>query len=160
MERAETVREGFREQARWCERLGSRFTARLCAVLAETLDPATRLGARLLAWPGDPMTDALALRLCGGLHALVRAGDAPSLASLYPPTPLPSEDALRAEDRVGVERLGQHRAEPGGERRAEPLAPARLLAKALANRLGALHSGSQRRAQPGRGGDDTVGDRL
>ena len=96
MERAETVREGFREQARWCERLGSPFTARLCAVLAETLDPDTRLGARLLAWLGDPMTDALALRLCGGLHALVRADDAPSLASLYPPAPLPSEEALRA----------------------------------------------------------------
>ena len=96
MERAETVREGFREQARWCERLGSPFTARLCAVLAETLDPDTALGARLLAWPGDPMADALALRLCGGLHALVRAGDVPGLASLYPPAALPSEEALRA----------------------------------------------------------------
>jgi hypothetical protein len=96
MERAETVREGFREQARWGERLGSPFTARLCAVLAETLDPDTALGARLLAWPGDPMTDALALRLCGGLHALVRAGRVPELASLYPPAALPSEEALRA----------------------------------------------------------------
>jgi len=96
MERAETVREGFREQARWCERLGSPFTARLCTVLAETLDPDTALGTRLLAWPGDPMADALALRLCGGLHALVRAGRVPSLASLYPPARLPSEEALRA----------------------------------------------------------------
>src|SRR5688572_29628320 len=96
MERAETVREGFREQARWCERLGSPFTARLCAVLAETLDPETAIGARVLAWPGDPMGDALALRLCGGLHALVRARQAARLGALYPPAPAPRDEALRA----------------------------------------------------------------
>ena len=92
----EAVREGFREQARWCERLGSPFTARLCSVLADELDPATALGARVLAWPGETMRDALALRLCGGLHALVRAGKAPELAALYPPAPVPSDDALAA----------------------------------------------------------------
>jgi hypothetical protein len=42
------------------------------------------------------MRDALALRLCGGLHALVRAGQAPGLADLYPPAPLPSDEALAA----------------------------------------------------------------
>ncbi len=93
---AETVREGFREQARWCERLGSPFTARLCAVLAETLDPANQIGARVLAWPGDPMGDALALRLCGGLLALVRARQAARLGAIYPPAPPPSDEALRA----------------------------------------------------------------
>src|SRR5829696_5861229 len=96
MERAGTVREGFREQARWCDRLGSPFTSRLCALLADTLDPETTIGARVLAWPGEPMRDALALRLCGGLHALVRAGQVPRLASLYPPAPPPGEDELRA----------------------------------------------------------------
>ena len=93
---AEAVREGFREQARWCERLGSPFTARLCAVLAERLDPDTALGARVLEWPGETMRDALALRLCGALHALVRAGKAPELAALYPPAPMPSDEALAA----------------------------------------------------------------
>lgn len=88
------VREAFREQARWCERLGSPFTARLCTVLADTLDPASAIGARVLGWTGNPMSDALALRLCGGLHALVRDGDAPVLAPLYPPAPLPDEAML------------------------------------------------------------------
>ncbi|HEV2865213.1 MAG TPA: DUF2332 family protein [Allosphingosinicella sp.] len=96
MARGEAVREAFREQARWCERLGSPFTARLCAALAETLDPGTPLGARVLDWPGEPMRDALALRLCGGLHALGRAGQAPDLAPLYPPGPPPSDEALLA----------------------------------------------------------------
>jgi hypothetical protein len=89
------VREGFREQGRWCERLGSPFTARICAALAEALDPGTTIGRRVLDWPGETMRDALALRLCGGLHALVRRGEAPELASLYPPAPLPSAETLR-----------------------------------------------------------------
>ena len=94
MSRDAAVREGFREQARWCERLGSPFTARLCTILAEILDPQTAIGARVLDWPGETMRDALALRLCGGLHALVRGGDAPALAALYPPAPLAEPQAL------------------------------------------------------------------
>jgi len=89
MARSDEIREGFREQARWCERLGSPFTARLCAALAEVLDEGSAIGARVLGWAGDPMRDALALRLCGALHALVRDGDAPEFTRLYPPRPLP-----------------------------------------------------------------------
>ena len=95
MERDAAVREAFREQARWCERLGSPFTAGLCSALAECLDPGTAVGARILGWNGDPMRDALALRLCGALHALVRSGDAPFLAALYPPAPPPQPEHLR-----------------------------------------------------------------
>ena len=108
MGRAEAIREGFREQARWCERLGSPFTARLCSVLAETLDPGSAIGARVLQWPGDPMRDALALRLCGGLHGLVRNNEAPALAPLYPPAPLPPREALaRALPLTLVERAAE-----------------------------------------------------
>ena len=96
MTRAPAVREAFEAQARWCERLGSPFTARLCAVLARVLDTGTEVGARVLGWPGSPEADALALRLCGGLHALVRQGEAPGLARLYPPAPIPSEAELAA----------------------------------------------------------------
>ena len=92
--RAKVVRDAFREQARWCERLESPFTARLCAVLAEILDAHSEPGARILGWNGDPRRDALALRLCGGLNALARSGQAPELAALYPPAPLPDENAL------------------------------------------------------------------
>ena len=92
----EAVRASFAEQASWCERLDSPFTARLCAVLGRTLDRGTETGRRVLDWAGDPApsADALALRLCGGLHALVRSGAAAELAALYPPNPLPDEAAL------------------------------------------------------------------
>jgi hypothetical protein len=96
--REAAVRAGFAEQAGWCERLGSPFTARLCRVLGTILDRSTATGRRALDWRGDPSSsaDALALRLCGALHALVREGEAPALAALYPPHPLPDEAALAA----------------------------------------------------------------
>lgn len=94
----DAVRAAFAEQSGWCEKLGSPFTARLCAVLGATLDRSTETGRRALAWSGDPSSsaDALPLRLCGGLHALVRSGSVPELAALYPPHPLPDERRLAA----------------------------------------------------------------
>jgi hypothetical protein len=94
----EEVRASFAEQAFWCGRLGSLFTAGLCETLGKRLDRASAVGRRALAWPGDPraLADALALRLCAGLHFLVREGKAPGLAALYPPAPLPGKAALWA----------------------------------------------------------------
>ena len=79
------VGESFRGQAVACRRMGSPFTARLCLVLVEGLNPATPVGRRVAEWPGDPVADALPLRLCGGLHALARGGEAPYLTAVYPP---------------------------------------------------------------------------
>jgi hypothetical protein len=92
------VRASFAEQAFWCERLGSPFTARLCETLGGRLDRSSAVGRRALDWPGDPraLADALALRLCAGLHFMVRDGHAPDLAALYPPAALPDEGALWA----------------------------------------------------------------
>jgi len=92
------VRAAFAEQARWCDRLGSPFTARLCALLGERLTRESEIGRRVLDWSGDPAPggDALPLRLCGGLHFLVRTGRAPDLAPLYPPNRTPDEEALWA----------------------------------------------------------------
>jgi hypothetical protein len=79
------VRESFIDQAGWCARLGSPFTALLCSTLAERLDASTPIGSRILAWPGDPtaQADALALRVCGALHGLARSNHEPELAALY-----------------------------------------------------------------------------
>ncbi len=90
------VRASFAEQAYWCERLGSPFTATLCRLLGERLDHHGAIGRNVLDWPGDPLptADALALRLCAGLHWLARSGQAPALARFYPPAPLPPDDAL------------------------------------------------------------------
>lgn len=79
------LRDHFAAQAAACERLGSPFTAWLCRHFAARLDAASEPGRRVLAWPRDPGADALALRLCGALHALVLAGADAELAAVYPP---------------------------------------------------------------------------
>lgn len=85
----------FRRQAQACDALGSPFTGRLCRLLADLLDDATATGRRVLAWEGDPRADALALRLCGGLHRLVIEGRDPPLAAAYPPNEA-NDNALSA----------------------------------------------------------------
>jgi hypothetical protein len=90
----ESVRAAFARQAEGAAKLDSPFMARLCAMLGERLDRSTEVGRRVLDWPGsaDVFSDALPLRLAGGLHALVRRGDAPGLADCYPPNPLPGDE--------------------------------------------------------------------
>lgn len=92
------IRASFAEQAGFCTRLGAPFTALLCETLGKRLDRSSEAGRRVLDWAGDPgcFADALALRLCGGLHFLARSGFAPDLACLYPPAPMPDEAALWA----------------------------------------------------------------
>lgn len=79
----------FADQALSCEALGSPFMGQLMRCLPELLHHAPRLSALYAAWPGDPSSRAasLPLRLAGGLHALVRAGQASALARAYPPDP-------------------------------------------------------------------------
>lgn len=93
------ARAAFARQAEWARKLDSPFMETLCRLLGERLDRQTAIGRRVLDWPGraDTLSDALPLRLTGGLHALVRRGGAPGLAACYPPNKLPDEDALWAE---------------------------------------------------------------
>jgi hypothetical protein len=99
------ARDNFRQQAEWCERLGSPFTALVCRALSEYLTEESAFGRRLLNWPGRPDADALALRACGALNFLAREGHR-ALAPLYPPNGLPAEadfwrgaqSAIAAED--------------------------------------------------------------
>ena len=76
------VREHFRNQALACDRLGSRYNARLLALAADRLDEAAEPDRRILDWPGDPAADALALRWTGALHALVLEGRSPSMVDI------------------------------------------------------------------------------
>ncbi|HVJ51484.1 MAG TPA: DUF2332 family protein [Aliidongia sp.] len=102
---SERVRLCFEQQAQWCTQLGSPFTALLCGMLAQHLDRSSAVSRRVLDWPAErnPMIDALALRLTGGLHALVRQGRLPGLAALYPPHPLPDGDELWAATAAALE---------------------------------------------------------
>lgn len=92
------ARAAFARQAEGATKLDSPFMEKLCGLLGERLDRSTETGRRVLDWPGkaDVFSDALPLRLTGGLHALVRGGAAPGLADCYPPNPLPDEEALWA----------------------------------------------------------------
>jgi hypothetical protein len=92
------VRAAFARQAEGAGKLDSPFMEKLCRLLGERLDRSTETGRRVLDWSGnaDVFSDALPLRLAGGLHALVRGGDAPGLAGCYPPAALPGDDALWA----------------------------------------------------------------
>ena len=81
----QAVLNAFAKQIGWCEGLGSPFTARLLTVLADDI-AAGGINAELVrAWPGDPIADALALRMAGALHALVLTEAAPALVACYPP---------------------------------------------------------------------------
>jgi hypothetical protein len=95
------VGAALEQQARFCAALGAPFTAALCRVLASAVPPASLTGQRLAAWPGEPMTDALPMRLTGALHWLVRGGRAPGLAALYPPVAMP-DDAMIAAALAGL----------------------------------------------------------
>lgn len=96
-DRASIVRQSFLEQADLCENFGSSFTARLIRALEGVLDQETETGRAVLSWQGPPEAngDALALRLCGALHALVLRGDDADLAVIYPPNETASEDVFR-----------------------------------------------------------------
>ena len=79
------MQAAFEKQIAWCASLGSGFTARLLGHLLADLRAGGPVAALVGAWPGDPVADAVPLRLAGGLHALVLAGQVPVLAACYPP---------------------------------------------------------------------------
>lgn len=95
-DRAEGVRKAFRDQAVYCEKLGSPFTAAVCEILAERLSPRDAAGSAILSWPGDPApaADNVPLRVTGALHALARSGRSQMLFAAYPPRLPPTRQTL------------------------------------------------------------------
>lgn len=78
--------DAFHEQVRWCDRLGSPFTARLLAWLADDWLAGGPMRALLPAWTaGPPAHDLVPLRIAGAFHALALSGRHADLARLYPP---------------------------------------------------------------------------
>jgi hypothetical protein len=139
---AEVIRQSFRRQAKACEDLGSPFTARLCTMAAERLTTKTPVGATILDWPGNPdgTGDALALRLAGTLHALVRAGGDPALSAVYPPHTVEDdtlwaavEAALRRDEAFILDRL-KSAPQTNEVRRSSALLPGFLTVAALTDK--------------------------
>lgn len=77
-----TNRASFGIQADYCTAMAAPITARIARVLGTALARDSETGRRALDWPGEPVADALVLRLVGGLHALHRRG-VPALAAVF-----------------------------------------------------------------------------
>jgi hypothetical protein len=92
---SDRIRDAFALQATYCRQTGSAFTADVLEALGTILDHHTRTGARILDWPGDPMADAMTLRIAGGLHGLARSGADAELTELYAGHELAFSDVLR-----------------------------------------------------------------
>ena len=82
-------------QIGWSDRLGSPFTARVLTILAAEISAGGPAAILTDGWLGDPLADALALRMAAALHALVLMDAEPDLAACYPPNPLVGMEPLR-----------------------------------------------------------------
>jgi hypothetical protein len=78
------MREHFEEAAALCEIYGSPFTARLIERMNADFSAGGPIATLVGQWTGAPRADAVALRLCGALHAAVLMGRDPALAAQYP----------------------------------------------------------------------------
>jgi hypothetical protein len=94
------IAAAFARQAEFCRSFAAPLTAAVCEAAAVALDAQSATGRAVIGWPGEAFADALMMRFTGGCNALVRAGQAPELAALYPPAALPSVAALAAALRV------------------------------------------------------------
>ena len=75
--------DAFAGQVRYCETNDAPITAAIVQALADSLDRTTHTGRRVLDWSGNPVFDALPLRVAGGIHHLWRAGSAPGLGAIF-----------------------------------------------------------------------------
>lgn len=92
-----TVRQAFLAQRDFCLKMDAPVTARVCDALAEALDRGTATGRRVLDWAGQPIDDALPLRLVGGLNALAQRGDVEAVEAFAAGTTLArTGDLLRS----------------------------------------------------------------
>ncbi len=78
------IPDHFVEQAKWCDALGSPFTAALLRLFASDFEADGPVAAICASWSTNPRKDALGLRLTGALHHAVLSGGAPELAARYP----------------------------------------------------------------------------
>lgn len=81
---ANKIVDHFVEQAKWCDALGSPFTAALLTRFAADYRAGGPVRDICFDWTTNPRKDALGLRLTGALHHAVLSATAPALAALYP----------------------------------------------------------------------------
>ena len=76
-------RAAFAVQAGYCAAMTAPVMARVCVALGQALDRESATGRRVLDWAGEPVADAVVLRLVGGMHALHRAGVDADLSRVF-----------------------------------------------------------------------------
>ena len=86
----------FSKQVGWCEILGSPFTAQVLTVIAEDIAADGTCAEIVSSWRGEPIVDALALRMAGALHALALMGSDDALVACFPPNPAAPREKLRS----------------------------------------------------------------
>lgn len=83
MSNEEQVRAAFANQITYCRSNGAPITGRMVEAIIGAIDKSTELGRRVLEWEGNPLADALPLRVAGGFHALHLAGQHKDLSAIY-----------------------------------------------------------------------------
>ncbi len=83
MSNQQKVHDAFINQIEYCRSNGAPITGRIVEAIIGALDQSTELGRRVLGWEGNPLADALPLRVAGGFHALHLAGQHEKLSAVY-----------------------------------------------------------------------------
>jgi hypothetical protein len=128
--------KAFRLQAGWCADLDSPFTSQLLLHMATDIEQGGPMAALVGEWPGDPLPDALPLRLTGALHAAVLTEKDAALAGAYPKarhdwsmdTVWPAARAFLAREAAWVAGFLQNAPQTNETRRAMGLLPGLLIA--------------------------------
>ena len=137
----------LRLQGQACSKMGSPFNGGLLALAADDLEAGGPTLALMSPWAGASLrelfSDAVALRLVGGLHDLVLSGDDPALAAAYPKSGRDADPAaawrearaamIRWRDRLAA--FMGHEPQTNEVRRSACLAPGFL---EIASRAGGL----------------------
>jgi len=80
------VIENFEFQARYAEKMGSPFYAKILGELGELISRDSSIGDIFSNWQGAPQADAVALRFVAAFHYLVITNQDSSLVSVFPPS--------------------------------------------------------------------------
>ncbi len=83
MSNQQKIQDAFTNQIEYCRSNGAPITGRMVEAIIGALDESTELGRRVLGWEGNPLADALPLRVAGGFHALHLAGQHDQLSAIY-----------------------------------------------------------------------------
>ncbi|GAB5482110.1 MAG: DUF2332 domain-containing protein [Parasphingorhabdus sp.] len=83
MSNQQKIQDAFTNQIEYCRSNGAPITGRIVEAIIGALDESTELGRQVLGWEGNPLADALPLRIAGGFHALHLAGQHDGLSAIY-----------------------------------------------------------------------------